>query len=132
MSDWNFFERRGGGRGTHGPQWGKVPCISINGSGLTFNEQMLLKYSDSATQCFVMHTNGDGVRRIGIKFIPRGEENPEAFSLRIASSTTSKSKIVACKAIAKQFEDLRGMAFRCMKDPSGNIVVADLTPDNKV
>ena len=129
--NWEPIDRKQrGGHGCYGEGWLKYPAVSITRSGITFNVIASDLWLTAATQIFVLVDKGNRV--IGIKAVPRGEEQPDAFAIPIARKGEGTARGISIKKIPNIFADCVGHAYRAHMNGKGTVIEVDLSPDNMV
>ena len=130
MTNWIAVERKPMGRGQfYGEQWGEVPAIAINKSGLTLNQKFVEAFITprKASQVLVFISKEE--RKLGLK--PISDYDHEAFALsKTGSSSYSKSRLCHCKEAGKLFPETIGRAYRAHLDIRGAVIEIELSPQN--
>ena len=126
---WEEMEKtQSRGLGGYGKDWDTVPCVSINTNGISINGPFIecfMNRSIAVRVCYDVEN-----MMIGIKVVPRGEEQATDFVPRPPSKRSRKAKTIYCHSISKLFPECRKRAYRAARNGSG-LIVAQLTDANR-
>jgi len=134
MVNWELLERgqTGGGQGMYGPDWYKLPCVSLNKTGLSLNRPFMDAFHlNHGAQVAVLFDVDS--RRIGLKVILPEEDAHGSFPIKgRKDGSHDASSLIACSGLSRRFPDCHKMAFRAHLDGPGRVIEIDLSPSNRV
>lgn len=133
MTDWEVIEKKtlGRGGGNYGNQWSEVPAVAVTKGGITVNGKFVDAFCNGSTSVLVLVAKDS--RKIGLKFVPKDQFEPAAFTLSAIKSKRSKSRArhCTCKMVGKRFPDTTGFAYRAHTSADGRVIEVELSPENK-
>lgn len=139
---WTIIEKKAG-RGSKYPlAWQQYPCLAVTRNYLSLNPKFVeLLIPPGCLQVMLMYQDGEYGRLLGIKPVPRGEENPAHFNLSSLNSVKGKYagqawprglKITANATTKSDLADLRDTAYRAHRNPASQVIEVDLSPENRI
>ncbi len=128
---WKQVELGGRGRHHFGPGWGEDAAISLTKQGITFNEVAATAYGLKAGDFVSVFLDVDR-RMVGFKRIDGMEGYKIRYIQKAGGGRRGRTLHTGCAAAAKAFPDCVGRAFRLELTEGDEIIVAELSPENRL
>lgn len=129
-NEWELIEKSAGGGKFKGTAWEQFPCVRIIKSGLQWNRKAWLSWLDNAWAMHIMVSNER--QAFAVKLVEPEEDGEGAYTITGKNAKAGKCLYVSCKRIAEKFPSSLGLIYRAHKNASGNLIVVEVSDENRV
>lgn len=130
---WEQIEKNGIGRGSIRPKaWKEVPCMALNKTGMSFNDQFIEAYGCQEGMLMLVFIDRQGFK-IGFRKCDISDGSAVGYKIqaRDGDGRRGKTNYMSCQKAIKAFPDRIGYVYRARLNAGERIIEVDLNTAEK-